>query len=420
MAKKTNDPATPWPEGTQFATVKNDITIPFYTDVLSFIDDTLLERGGGKGLKLYDEIERDTHAYSVLQKRKHQLVGREWIVKSGGEDKDSIAAADFINDLFSAIPFDQICLDLLDATLKGFSLGEPIYGRDGRHVVIDKMVTIDQRRIVFDPEFKPRLLTLSAPLKGEELPERKFVVHRFGMKGNNPYGLGLGTRLFWPTLFKRKGVAFWMRFLEKYAAPIPVGKYPIGALPKQIRDLEVILSGLNHASAITVPIGTELETFEGRSSITTGQANYLNWSQFWNTEMSKATLGETLTTEVGTTGARAASETHASILDMLVDSDADLLSGTLNDQLIKWLCLFNYPNAKPPTVWRPRPSNEMELEELAAKRAERRALDLKALSDAQDLGYEPENPEEYLEGVFDGPVRAVTPRQPAQKKTPLT
>ncbi len=48
------------------ATARNDITIPHFTTVLSVIDDTLIARGQGKGLKLYDEIERDTHAYPIV------------------------------------------------------------------------------------------------------------------------------------------------------------------------------------------------------------------------------------------------------------------------------------------------------------------------------------------------------------------
>ena len=423
MAKraKKRGKKPPAPNQTRFATAHNDITIPRYTDVLSFIDDTLLERGGGKGLKLYDEIERDTHAWSVLQKRKHQLVGREWIVEPASEGTDDVAAADFIREQLAGLPFDRICLDLLDATLKGFSIAEIVYGRDGRHVTVDEVANLEQRRFVFDPDWKPRLLTMAAPTKGETLPDRKFVVHRFGVKGNNPYGLGLGTRLFWPALFKRNGVAFWMKFLERFASPIPVGKYPMGSLPAQQRDLMMVLEGMNHASAITVPIGTELDSFESKR---TGRVDYDAWCRFWNAEMSKATLGETLTTEMGQTGARAASETHADILDMLVDSDADLLSGTLNMQLVSWLSAFNYPNARPPAVWRPRPSNEMEQEELAHKRAERRAVDMEALAQARELGFEPENVEAYMARVFDGPVRAVTATgsvavsgSEAQKKT---
>ena len=402
--------------GPAIATVHNDITIANYSDVLHPLDDTLIQKGGGEGLKIYDEIERDTHAWSVLQKRKHQVIGREWIVRPGGEDAVDIKAADFIRAQLDALPFDQICLDLLDATLKGFAISELIYEYDGTHIVIDRVRSLDQRRFIFDRDWKPRLLTTAAPTQGQELPERKFLIHRFGLKGNNPYGLGLGTRLFWPVLFKRNGVMYWQRFLERFAAPIPVGKYPEGGSEHR-RALMQTLAQMNHRSAITVPIGTELETFETKRS---GTVDYSVWGRFWNAEISKATLGETLTTEMGDNGARAASEIHANMLDMLVDSDADLLSGTLNGQMIAWLTRVNFANARPPQVWRPRPSNELEQETLAEKRAERRSKDMTALQEARALGFEPEDVAGYMERVFGGPVRAVMPSPMAQKKSPLT
>ena len=413
--KKNTKRNTSLNTGSAIATVQNDITIANYSDVLHPLDDTLIQRGGGEGLKIYDAIERDTHAWSVLQKRKHQLIGREWIVKPGGEDAIDIKAADFIRAQLDALPFDQMCLDLLDATLKGFAISELIFAYDGSHVVIDRVRSLDQRRFIFDSDWKPRLLTTAAPTKGLELPERKFLIHRFGVKGNNPYGLGLGTGLFWPVLFKRNGVSYWQRFLERFASPIPVGKHPnVGSA--QQRELMRTLAQMNHRSAITVPIGTDLETFESKRS---GTADYATWGKFWNAEISKAVTGETLTTEMGDNGARAASQTHANVLDMLVDSDADLLSGTLNGQLIAWLTRANFADARLPQLWRPRPSNEMEQETLAEKRAERRSKDMTALREARAIGFEPKDVEAYMERVFDGPVRSVPPSAPAQKKTPL-
>ncbi|WP_282093049.1 phage portal protein family protein [Epibacterium ulvae] len=390
--------------GGAIATVGNDITIANYSDILHPLDDTLIERGGGAGLKIYDQIERDTHAYAVLQKRKHKLVGREWVVEAGGTSAEDEAAADFIRDQLNILPFDQICLDLLDATLKGFSIGEPVYTSDGRHTVAEKITSLEQRRFVFDDQWQPRLLTTSEPLRGEKLPKRKFIVHRFGVKGNNPYGLGMGTRLFWPVLFKRNGVAYWQRFLERFASPIPVGYYPVGTSLKQQASLQRTLEMMNHASAIRVPLGTQLDTFESSRS---GTSDYGNWGKFWNTEISKGVLGETLTTEMGATGARAASETHQDILDALVDSDADLLSGTLNAGVIRWLCAFNYPNAAPPRVWRPRPSNELQQEQLKKARAERRSAQIKALNDVRTAGYEPADMDGYMGDVLGVPVVAV-------------
>lgn len=406
--------APAYPKGSLFASVRNDITIPYYTDVLDFLDDTLIQRGGGQGLKIYDEIERDLHAYSVLTKRRQKLIGREWIVKPGGADKADIEAADYMRDVLMNMGFDVLCNGLLGATLKGFSVAEMTYVPDGRHIMVQSHKDQDQRRFVFDAKFKPRLLTREAPVKGVRMPERKFVVHRFGMKGNNPYGLGMGSRLFWPVLFKRKGVAFWMRFLEKFATPIPVGKYPLGSLPEQQRELMNVLEGMNQASAITVPYGTELETFEGKRS---GTVDHEGWQKFWNGEISKATLGETLTTETGPNGARAMGEVHHDMLDALVDHDADLLSDTLNRGLVQWLTSWSYPTAKPPNIWRPRPTNEQEEEALETKRAERRSKQIKALEDARAQGYEPEDVDAYMAGVFDGPVRKIPPQ--AQKKTPV-
>ena len=420
--KKKKQGSTRLNTGMAVATVANDITIANYSDVLHPLDDTLIERGGAEGLKIYDAIERDTHAWSVLQKRKHKLIGREWVVKEGGKTSVDMEAAEFIRDVLDDLPFDQICLDMLDATLKGFSISELCYVRDGRHIRPDRISALEQRRFIFDPEWVPRLLTMTSPVRGEKLPERKFIVHRFGTKGNNPYGLGMGTRLFWPVLFKRNGVTYWMKFLERFASPIPVGKYVEGRDTKHQRALMRVLQKMNHSSAITLPIGTELDSFEAKR---TGTVDYSAWAKFWNAEISKATLGETLSTEMGSSGSRAAAEVHSDILEALIDSDADILSGTLNNTIIRWLCEFNYPTAALPQVWRPRPSNELEQEAVRTKRAERRSLDIAALREARQLGYEPEDVDAYMEEVLGGPVRAVTPEKPAnsgdaQKKTSLT
>ena len=73
--------------------------------------------------------------------------------------------------------------------------------------------------------------------------------------------------------------------------------------------------------------------------------------------MSICVTGETLTSDIGNSGSRAAAETHQEILEMLVDADADLLSATLRDQLITWLVAYNYPGAAVPEIWRVRPEN---------------------------------------------------------------
>ncbi|WP_323790118.1 DUF935 domain-containing protein [Thalassovita sp.] len=341
---------------TLIASVDNDITIPFFSGVLQHADDTLIQQGGGKGLKIYDEIERDPHASAMLQKRKKTLVARVWEVQPGGDRPIDKEAADLVEEFLKGISFDQICEDLLDATLKGFAVSEIVWARDGSRIKPERLASDDQRRFVFDRDWKPRLLTWSEMFEGMVLPDRKFIVHRFGVKGNNPYGLGLGSRLFWPVLFKREGVSFWLHFLEKFAGPTVVGKTPYGTMSDEQNKLLHTLVSARTASAITVPIGTDIEFLEASRS---GSVSYEQFLAYWDRQISIGTTGETLTTQVGESGGnRALGEVHQEMLDLLVDSDGDLLSETLRDQLIRWIVEYNMPGAALPYVWRVRPKNE--------------------------------------------------------------
>ncbi|MEC5291984.1 DUF935 family protein [Aurantimonas sp. C2-6-R+9] len=359
------------------AHVRNDITIPYYTDVLRPTDETLIARGQGKGLAIYDEIERDPHAYAVIIKRKHELVAREWSIEPASDDAADAEVADFITDVFTALPFDRYCLELLDATLKGYAVSEIVWRRDGNRIVPEQIVSIDQRRIVFDEHWRPRLLTREAMLRGIELPAMKFIVHRFGAKGNDPYGLGLGTRLFWPVLFKREGFAFWLTFLEKYASPTPVAKVPIGMLPSEQRELMVALEGLVHSGAITLPIGAELDYLEAKRS---APANHEAWARYWDEQISEAVLGETLSTNIGKIGSLGAAEVHSEAKSQIIDADSDLLSDTLRSSIITWLVAKNFPGRAVPRCWRQRPKNEGAIADARQKQAAADTERVKALN----------------------------------------
>ncbi|MFN3313272.1 MAG: DUF935 family protein, partial [Hyphomonas sp.] len=239
-----------------------------------------------------------------------------------------------------------------------------------------RIMAHDQRRFVFDLDWQPRLLTWTNMREGIQLPERKFIVHRHGVKGNNPYGLGLGTRLFWPVLFKREGIAFWVHFLEKFAGPTVVGKTPYGMLTDEQTKLMNTLVAARTASAITVPIGTDIEFLEASRS---GSVSYEQFLAYWDRQISICTTGETLTSQVGESGSRALGEVHQEVLDLLVDSDGDLLSDTLREQLLAWIVDYNVPGAAVPSVWRVRSKNEMAEAETRTVKAQAAEATSKAL-----------------------------------------
>jgi phage gp29-like protein len=325
-------------------------------------DDTLLTRGGGtaNGLKLYDELERDPKVWETLQKRKLALTSRNWKVTppEGDTSRAAKKAADMVAAQFAALGFDQLTTNLLDATLKGLSTHEVMWRRDGREIVADELIDVEpwifQFRLNPDPDEYQfarcgvRLLTPRNSADGEKVPHRKILLHRFGGKYNNPWGLGLGTRLFWPVFFKRQGIQFWLAFAERFGMPVPVGKYPNNATPPEKATLRAALRAFQQEASIMVPQGMEIELLEAAKS---GIDTYERLCRYMDDQSAGVVLGKS--GGQGSGGQLAAAVNVENEVRMeLTKADGDMLSESLRRQLIRWIVDYNMPGAPYPNCYR--------------------------------------------------------------------
>ena len=325
-------------------------------------DDTLITRGGGTstGLKLYDELERDPKAWETLEKRKMALTARTWKVEParGDTSRKAKKAADMVSAQFEALGFDQLTKTLLDATLKGISTNEVLWRKVGSEIVADEV--LDLEPWIFQFKLKPdpdeflfarcgvRLLTARNYDLGEKVPDKKFLIHRFGAKYNNPWGLGLGTRLFWPIFFKRQGIQFWLSFAERFGTPVPVGKYPNNAQPQERATLRRALQAFQQEASIMVPQGMEITLLEAAKS---GIDTYERLCRYMDDQTAGIVLGKA--GGIGSGGQLASAiNTDNEIRLELVKADGDLLSDTLNRQLVRWIVDYNMPGTPYPTVTR--------------------------------------------------------------------
>lgn len=392
-----------------FAHARNDITIPHYSTALRPTDDILIRRG--KGVELYREVLRDGRSYTVLQKRARALIARDWTVEPASQEPVDVRAAEFVERMLDRLPFDQITLALLDATLMGYSAAEIVWERDGFEVMPALVKKIDQRRIGFDIDWKPRLFTIEQMLDGLAFPERKLIVHRFDEHdGSDPYGFGLGRILFWHVLFKREGVGFWLKALERFAVPLPVAEYPMGTLPADQRALLDALSGAIAGGALAVPTGTKVAF---ATAAVSGTLTHEGWCRYWDEQTAETVLGETLTTNMGGNGSRAAAETHRDVKDELIDGDADLVAATLQASLVRWAVEYNVPDAQPPLVQRPRPSNVTAEEKAKSERADRQRKDLDNLFRLRREGFGPADIPQALSEIMERPIIVCEPVKPA-------
>ncbi len=351
MAKRTRPTrsaptaaSTARPElNTEFA---NRLLDPFevnYMGVLRTNDPLLLERGNG-GVQLYRDLKRDGKVFDGLQKRQLALIGKAWQVEP--VDNTAPAAtgdAEKVTAILKACSFDRICSELLEALLAGYAVAEIVWTVRDNMVVPARVVKRAQRRFVYvqkDENSPPvlHLLTRDNMLTGKPVPEKKFIVHRVNPEDDNPYGTGLGLQLYWPVFFKRKGIVAWNKLCDRFGSPTPHGKYPRGSGQKEKSTLADALRAMSSDGYLMTPEGMEIALLESKLSgnVTTQQA-LCEYMDDW--------IGAVLTgQEARSSGGgalAAASKERQDVRQDLTQADSDLLSETLNETLVAWICEYN-------------------------------------------------------------------------------
>ena len=337
--------ATPRPElHAEFASRLRDPFEVAYMGVLRSNDPLLLERGNGC-VELYRDLRRDGKVFGGLQKRQLALIGRPWQVEPRVRDNAKASAdALAVMEILKGFAFDRMCAELLEALLAGFAVMEVIWTvRDG-WVVPQRVVKRAQRRFVFvqdDASSPPalHLLVRENMLRGVRTPERKFIVHRCNPEDDNPYGTGLGLQLFWPVFFKRKGIVAWNKLNDRFGSPTPHGKYPGNAGPQVKATLESALRAMSSDGYIATPVGMDISLLESKlSGNVTTQQQLCEYMDGWIAEV---LLGQEPASTGGGGALAAASKERQSVRLDLTQADSDLLSETLNETLIQWICELN-------------------------------------------------------------------------------
>ncbi len=384
----------------EIATIKTDPIVSAFQDVLEPTDETLKARGGGKGIELYDEIRRDPHAFSVLQKRKLEVCSREWNVFEAGKRLIDKKAALLVSTQLKSINFDMLTRGLMGAVLKGYAVAEVMWANiDGVWTVIAVKVR-RQGRFRFTVDGELRLLTKDTTYEGIPVPDRKFIVHRHSIDDDDddPYGIGVGSVLYWPAWFKRQVLANWLRATERFASPTVDMSYQGEFDETKQKQALAAARSLGVDGAIAHPDNVVVQLLEAKAG---GGGDVLEaMSRYLDELMSEAVLGETLSTNSGERGARSLGEIHNQVRIAIAKADADLISYTLKKTLVQWIVELNMPGAQVPDVWR----DFAEAEDID-KRSERD----KRIS---DMGYEPKDTK-YLDDTYGGEWVKKTTATPA-------
>jgi len=380
------------PEPREIATTRDgrDITRGFVQplQLLQPQDSVLIARGAGN-YSIYREVLRDDQVATVFSQRRRAVVAKKWEVEPGGKSANDKAAADFLREQLQAVRWDAVTEKMLYGVFYGYAVAECLWGIDGSFVTLEAIKVRDRRRFGYDGEMQLRLQTMAQPMPGELVPERKFWSFCTGADHDDePYGLGLAHWLYWPVLFKKNGIKFWLIFLEKFGTPTAKGSYPGSATAEEKSRLLQAVMAITTDSGVILPEGMAIELIEAARS---GTADYTELYDRMDRAIAKVVLGQTLTTEA--VGGQYKAEVQMDVREDLVQSDADLVCESFNRSVARWLTEWNFPGAKVPRVWR-----QIEEGEDLEKRA-------KVDRELHDMGYEPADPEGYISDTYGGTWR---------------
>jgi len=306
--------------------------------------------------KTYDEMRVDDEVKASLSLKKHAVLAPGWEIEPASEDDEDQEKAEFIETVFEQMggALDDALLQILTALDYGYSITEIIWGvmEEGQYkgkVGIKALKSKRPHLYEFDTDeyanLKPKGLVQTGLGMADEkaLPVNKFIIYSYQKEFGNWYGMSdlrASYRSWWS---KDNIIKFWNIYLERFGSPLTVGKYKT-ANTASITDLKNILNNLQSKTSITHRDGEfDLSFLEPQRRST---ADYQAALDYHNKSIARSILLPDRLSSAGETGAYAQAKVHFDVFLWVIQKlRLDLESVVMQEQLIRRLMGWNYPDA---------------------------------------------------------------------------
>ena len=286
-------------------------------------------------LTLAEEMEeRDPHYAAVLGVRKRAVSGLEPAVEAATDDARDVELADAVRELVRRPEFAPLLEDCLDALGKGFAAVEIIWDRSASVWRPARYDWRDPRFFVFDRADGRtlRLLDEAGSYRGIELAPYKWIVHVPRLKSGIPIRGGLARLAAAACMVKAYTVTDWTAFAEVFGMPLRLGRYGEQAGEDDIRKLITAVANLGTDAAAVIPDSMRIEFIEAGNR-QGGAELFERLAKYLDKQVSKAVLGQTMTTDDGSSHSQA--KVHDEVRGDILRSDARQLANTLNRDLVR-------------------------------------------------------------------------------------
>lgn len=308
------------------------------------------EADGGDPRRLMDLAnearQKDGHLQAVLGQSEETLAALPWqlVLHDDSRLKDR-KARDWADQYLRTCPsFRRLIAHLAGATYYGFAVSEILWAKEDGRLVPSSFEPLAPRRFGFRQE-DGLFVWRDEGMRRDGVDFRveypwKFVVSQPRVTGDVPCREGLVRVLMWAALFRNWTLTDWVRLGEIAWKPWRIGTYKKGAAQEDIDGLVNVLDGMSTNGVATVPDSVTVDVKWAPHSSTKSTHEVL--FQTIGSEMSKAVLGQTETTEASQSSGLAQAKVHQSVRGDLLEARARCIAAELTRDVLAPMILLNF------------------------------------------------------------------------------
>lgn len=301
--------------------------------------DPVLKKRGDDAEVLRDLSADDQVATAMLSRKNRVLNCPHFTINAGSLDgQEPTPEAKKLHERFlkdlENVNMRSVISAMLDAPFYGLVPLELVWRPDGGWWRLIDIVARPYYWFRFDNKNNPVFTGAYGAYCAEpkELPAGKFVFVSHHATYDNPYGMRLLSRCLWPVSFKRGGLTFYARFVERHGLPWVIGEAPSQATALEKKAMAKDLSTMVQDAVAVIPHGASVTLEAGGQTQSEIHEKFLARQ---DKAISKILMGQTLTVEMEGKNSQAAAQTHQDVAEGLADSDKAMVCDAWNE--IAWL-----------------------------------------------------------------------------------